>query len=135
MKAIPFKLQGPKQRSRGFTLMEVLVALAIIATALGALIKTSGSNTSTLTHLRDKTLAHWVAMNKATELLVTNAWPSSGSTTTDVTKMADREWHWTLKVQSTEDKDIRRFEIEVRHDSKDDNSLLTLTGFLARPSN
>ncbi len=54
-------------RHRGFTLLEVLVALAVLAIAMAALIKTGGENTRSAAYLRDKTLAQWVAMNVIAE--------------------------------------------------------------------
>jgi general secretion pathway protein I len=57
---------------RGFTLLEVMIALAIIAITLGALISTSGSQASSAGYLKQKTLAHWVALNEITRLQAGN---------------------------------------------------------------
>ena len=66
------------RRCKGFTLLEVLVALTIVALALGALISTSGSHASSAGYLKQKTIAHWVAMNEITRLQVEKAWPGKG---------------------------------------------------------
>ena len=58
--------------SNGFTLVEVLVALAVLAIALPALLFTIAGQISSLDYMREKSLAHWVAMNKMTELRLQN---------------------------------------------------------------
>jgi len=83
--------------SRGFTLIEILVALSIIAIALGALIKASGSHTNSASYLKQKTLAHYVAMNEIALLHATHEWPDLGKVHKS-TEMAEHEWFWTREV-------------------------------------
>ncbi|MEJ2179215.1 MAG: type II secretion system minor pseudopilin GspI [Gammaproteobacteria bacterium] len=66
------------RRNRGFTLIEVIVALGIIATAMAAVMMTVSANVRNATGLKERTLAHWVAMNKMAELHIVNykEWPS-----------------------------------------------------------
>ena len=86
--------------SRGFTLLEVLVALAIIAIAMGALIKTSGGQTANASYLKEKTLAHWVGMNQLVEQRITRGWPDIGNHQGS-TEMARKEWYWKSKKPLT----------------------------------
>lgn len=51
------------KKSKAFTLIEVLIALVILAISLTALVKSSSSNVEDLMYIRDKTVAHWIAMN------------------------------------------------------------------------
>ncbi|HEX2238999.1 MAG TPA: type II secretion system minor pseudopilin GspI, partial [Gammaproteobacteria bacterium] len=63
---------------RGFTLLEVLVALAVIAIALASIIKVVGTGAANAGYLRDKTFAHWVAANRLVQMQIrNNALPSS----------------------------------------------------------
>jgi len=117
---------------KSHTLMEVLVSLAVLAIALSALVKSSGENTSNMEYLRDKTFAHWVAMNKATELRVNKVWASTGNSNGSA-EMASRQWHWTMKVEATPDKAIRKYILEIRKDSHDDNPIARLAGFMNNP--
>lgn len=80
----------------GFTLIEVLVALTIIAIALGSLVKSSGDHTRSVGFLKQKTLAHYVAMNEIALLHVKNTWPDLGKKDKS-TEMAGHEWFWTLE--------------------------------------
>lgn len=119
-------------RSAGFTLLEVMVALTVLALALAAVIEGAGRAAGNARYLRDKTLANWVALNRITEVQVLNQWPS-----VDVHRgtapMAGREWHWTMTVTATPDKDVRRAELEVRYERDGPEVLITRVGFLPRP--
>ena len=61
------------KRARGFTLLEVLIALAIVAMSVGALLGTVTSSASNVIYLKDKTLAEWVALNRLTEIRIAQA--------------------------------------------------------------
>lgn len=114
---------------KGFTLLEVLVALAILAIALSAIIKVTAENAENASYLRDKTLAHWVAMNVLTEIRVQEEWPNVG-TKEGISEMAERKWYWFLKISTTVDNELRRLEVKVRLDKKAE-SLTTLVGFIS----
>jgi general secretion pathway protein I len=118
---------------RGFTLLEVMVALAIIAITLGALISTSGSQASSAAYLKQKTLAHWVALNELTRLQVANAWPDLGDSK-DSVEMAGFEWFWTRTVKATEDDNSRQVEFKIYLDEDREHSLASLIGYLSNPA-
>jgi general secretion pathway protein I len=84
-------------RRRGFTLIEVVVALFIVALAIGALLGAVTSSASNTTFLRDKTFAEWVALNKLTETRVAGQTPSRGATTGEVDYAGNRyQWRQTV---------------------------------------
>ena len=121
-----------KNKKQGFTLLEVLVALAILAIALSAAIKVSTANVENASYLRDRTLAHWVAMNILTEIQIKEVWPSLGKKT-GTTMMAEREWFWIMNTSDTVDKELRRVEIKVFYKKDDENALSLLVGFIPLP--
>ena len=118
----------------GFTLLEVMVALTIIALGMAAVIKTVASTTVNSAYLRDKTFAYWVAQNQMTELELTAAKPKTGFTDGNE-KLAGITWYWTRKIDGTEDPDTQRVEISVRME-KDRNaqSYAALTSLLHVPN-
>ncbi|MBK9131948.1 MAG: type II secretion system minor pseudopilin GspI [Gammaproteobacteria bacterium] len=120
-------------RARGFTLIEILVALAVIAIALAAIVGETAQSLNNAARLIDHTLAHWVAMNRITEQQLSPSWPAVGITTGSA-ELADREWFWTLKVSSTEDADVRRLDIEVRAEKDAERPDSTAIAYLERPS-
>ena len=117
-------------KKQGFTLLEVLVALAVIAIGLAAVMKVSIENAENARYLRDKTLAHWVAMNVLTEIQIREESPKLDEGTA---MMAAREWVWVLKVSETMDKDLRRLDIEVYYNSKEEEPIAILVGFITMP--
>ena len=111
---------------QGFTLLEVLVALAVLAIALAAVIKVSSYYAENTIYLRDKTLAHWVAMNVLTDLQVQDKWPDLG-------KQEGSKWYWVVNVEETPDKDLRQLEVQVYYRRQDKEPVTTLAGFMAAP--
>ncbi len=126
-----FKYKG---RSKGFTLLEVMVALAVIALALAAATSAVSGNIRNASGLQQRTYAHWVAMNKLAEMQLANQWPAT-KTTKGSSLMAKQEWYWSTKVTKTPDGFdlIRKVDITVRLNEDDESSLITLTGFVGRP--
>lgn len=121
-------------KRQGFTLLEVLVALAVVAIALAALIKGGVQSATTTAHLRDKSLAHWVAMNRVVELSLQKEWPPLGESRNEE-KMADQQWYCLARITTTDDPDLRRVEVEVRTRADSDApSLQRLIAFLPRPA-
>ncbi|MEN8214817.1 MAG: type II secretion system minor pseudopilin GspI [Pseudomonadota bacterium] len=116
---------------QGFTLLEVLVALAILAVALAAAIKVSAENAENARYLRDKTLAHWVAMNVLTEIQVRSEWPELGKKE-GAAMMAEREWYWNMTVSETADNELRRLDVQVQS-RQDGAPVAVLVGFVGAP--
>jgi len=119
----------------GFTLIEVMVALTIIAIALASLIKASGGHTNSAAYLKSKTLAHYVAMNEVTQLQIENAWPDLG-TTRKSTEMAGVEWFWTREVKKTGDEsgNIRGLKFTIFLDEGRTRNLAQLQAFISNPA-
>ncbi len=67
-----------RYRSTGFTLLEVLVALVIVGTALGASLRAVGSLTQNSSDLRTSMMATWSAENRLTQIRLAHEWPALG---------------------------------------------------------
>ncbi len=107
------------------------MATSIIAIALAAIIRTAGSNTANLAYLKEKTFAHWVAMNRMAELEAARQYPALGRKSGSE-EMADREWYWSSEVKKTPDPDIRRVEVAVRLEPGSDTPVIAfMSGFFA----
>ena len=115
---------------RGFTLVEVVVALAITAIGMLAVFKTIGDTAHNVTDLRDRTFASWIADNRLTEIRISGEMPSVDEASGDV-EFAGRRWHWVTKVSQTQVQGLRRIDVTVRRDEDPDGaSLATLAGFV-----
>lgn len=117
-------------RAAGFTLLEVLVALAVLAIGLGAIIKVAIETTAGVSYLRDRTLAGWVASNKVNELLLAPGWPAPGETRGNIS-MGGRDWSWRLQISNTDDADLRRLDVAVGS-AGSDRVLVELAAFKGR---
>ena len=99
-------------RPGGFTLVEVLIALAVVALALLALTRTAGLAVDDFARLRERTLAGWVAANVLAETRLAAVPPAVGRSDGEV-EMGGRAWRWTREVDGTANATIRRIEIRV----------------------
>ena len=124
-----------RRNAAGFTLLEVLVALAVIALSMGAIIKATGDYTNNQSYLRDRTVAMWVARNVLVQYRVDKEWPKVGERK-GTQEMGNREWRWLAVTSQTDEEELRRLDVEVFPiDSEDDESPLSvLSGFLVQPN-
>ncbi|MET0065193.1 MAG: type II secretion system minor pseudopilin GspI [Candidatus Thiodiazotropha sp.] len=120
------------RHSGGFTLLEILIALAILAIAFASIISVASNQSVNVAYLRDKTLAHWVAMNQMTTLQVGSKWPDTGIQRGDE-EMGLHKWHWVREVEKTPDERVRKVEIRVFRKKGDEDSVTSLVSFLSQP--
>lgn len=115
--------------NRGFTLIEVAVALIVVSLGMLAVIETVGGTARNSTYMRDKTVAHWVAMNKLTEVRLLASAPAIDKSSDEI-EMGGREWRWTMEVTQTPVESIRRIDISVRpSDAPENSSMASVSGF------
>ncbi|MBX2878812.1 MAG: type II secretion system minor pseudopilin GspI [Granulosicoccus sp.] len=117
----------------GFTLVEILVAMTIIAVGVSALVSSAGASAWRAEQLREREFGRWVSSNVLTELQVRPAWPDVGTTNTEV-EMGDSLWYVRTVTQKVADPDLRRVDVQVRRDKDADNYVYVVTGFVGNPS-
>jgi general secretion pathway protein I len=115
----------------GFTLLEVLVALAVIALALVAVVRTAGMGSAALAHQTDTTYATWVAANVVFDVREAGGSPALGRSEGSM-RMGPRDWYWRVDVETTEDPALRRLDVTVFADPQRESPIAVLTGFAGR---
>jgi len=101
------------RRQRGFTLVEVLVALAIVAIGMAAVLGALTSSANTSAYMRDKTFAQWVALNQIAMLRLSGQQTATGNSDGD-TDFAGRKWHWRREVTALQIPGVVRIDVKVR---------------------
>jgi general secretion pathway protein I len=104
--------RNSRRAERGFTLLEMLVALAVFSLAALALLRLEGATLRSTADLDDKALAQLVARNMAVELLTDPAPPSLGAATGEVVN-GGRRWRWTRTAARTPDARLLRVDVAV----------------------
>lgn len=122
---------------RGFTLLEVLVALAIFALVAASVLTASARSLQTAARLEEKTLAMWIADNRLTELQLAET-PASDGREQGELEFAGRRWQWQSEIQPTSEPSMRRVTLWVAprptrgHPGGDlrERAVVSLSGFL-----
>lgn len=118
-------------KAKGFTLVEVMVALLIVALALPALLMRIGGMATAAGHTREVALAYWVAENKLQEIYLTQRLQgiTPRGRQADDTQMAGETWDWQTETEETELPGLLRLRVRVRMQGAEEN-LVELSGFL-----
>jgi len=124
------RIDHHRQRA-GFTLIEVMVALAIIGLSLLAVAGKMSHMIDTANVMRERTYASWVAQNKIAELRLANVVPEVSSSSGEV-DYADSQWGWRAVVSETGVENLFRVDVAVSHAGAED-VIRTVTGFIGEP--
>ncbi|MCX7120187.1 MAG: type II secretion system minor pseudopilin GspI [Gammaproteobacteria bacterium] len=123
---IPF---SKRVNNKAFTLIEVLIALMIIAIALGAAIRAVNESARVTIHVRNTMTAHWVGLNVLSEIQTgLMPFPRDNTVLTGETKMFGQAWTWTAQ-QTRSDKlpTVMRIVVIVQLRSK---NITSVTGYM-----
>jgi len=121
----------PRRSNSGFTIIEVMVALAIVAFSLTAIAASMGQMIDTANAMRERSYASWIAQNKITEMRLANIVPEVTSTSGEV-DYAGTEWAWRAVISGTGVENLFRVDVTVSYPGADDG-IRTVTGFIGEP--
>lgn len=122
---------GSARHTNGFTLIEVLVALAIAAIALAAVTAAISQMVDGANSIQRRTYANWIGHNRVAEMRLANVIPDLRTTTGEVT-FAGQEWRWETTVTETGVDNLFRVDVNVGL-VESDIFLGTVTGFIGEP--
>lgn len=120
-----------RKHVRGFTLIEVMVALAIAALALAAVAASITQKVDAAIAMQDRMYASWIAQNLVAELRLTNQLPEVSETSGEV-EYAGLEWAWQTVVSETGVENLYRVDVAISYAGSDD-VIRNVTGFVGEP--
>ncbi|HEX4045000.1 MAG TPA: type II secretion system minor pseudopilin GspI [Gammaproteobacteria bacterium] len=131
MAILPVKLY-PKRKIRGLTLIEVLIALAIISIALTAIIKATSQSIRATDHLQNKTIAMWIGERLLNEarmgLLVL---PEDEDTARKSLFVLDKTWYWQGYQTATDNQHIKKIVVQVfARDTEEQTPLIQFESYV-----
>jgi general secretion pathway protein I len=122
----------PRRPQSGFTLLEAMVALVIVALGMMAVKTQLNRYLVTATVTEEKTLASWVAANKLTELSVAPSWPEVGRSDDEI-ELAQRRWRTVIDVSETQVDNLRRVDVRVYLADDPERLIQTLSALIEPP--
>ncbi len=125
-------VRNRSERTAGFTLVEVMVALAIAGLSLAAVAASISQMVDAGAAMQERTYASWIAQNKITELRLANVVPEVSQTNGEL-RYAALEWAWRATISETGVENLFRVEVAVSYAGSDD-IIRTVTGFIGEPS-
>lgn len=123
------KLLSEKQR--GMTLLEVMLALVILASAGLSVMQAASQALNNQSYLQQKTFAMWIASNRMAELKLQQQWPTS-SWKRDEVEFAGATWYWRYQGVATGDTNFTALDVEVSTE-KDGQALAHIRTYIAKP--
>ena len=121
-----------RRSTRGFTLIETVVALLIVALGMTAVWMQIGQFASTAIYMQDKTLASWIGSNYVTELSIAPDWPEIGDSEDEI-EYANRTWRVNIVISETEVENLRRVDVSVALDDRPERVIHTVSGLIEPP--
>lgn len=117
--------------SRGMTLLEVMVALAVFAVAAVAITKSLAEMMANMPVLEERTLAQWVADNQMVDARLSEPFPAIGKKN-GKEELAGQEWYWRREVVKTTDDNFRMIRISVSDDERFKRIKAQVSSYVAR---
>ena len=123
------KAASAMSKSKGFTILEVLIAMAILALSGAAIVRMTGENIAAITLLKQITFSSWVAENRLVEIQLEADWPPKNNKRGEA-EMAGDTWYWQQKVEKVADPAMRRVTVLVFAQQDDNEAAYELSAFL-----
>jgi general secretion pathway protein I len=120
-----------RRHNCGFTLLEVMVSLAVVSIGLIAVFNGIIQMAHSTATLRERALADWVAMNQISEIRLSGEFPEVGDFN-DTVEFANQEWRWEARISETGVENLRRIDMSVAREELPDDIVTIVTGFVSR---
>jgi general secretion pathway protein I len=122
-----------QRHGRGFTLIETVVALMVVALGMTAVYMQLNLYATTNIRAEQRTLASWIASNRLTELSLQSEWPALGEDEDEV-EFANRMWHLSVEISETDVEHLHRADVSVALADHPERVILTESALIEPPT-
>ena len=117
--------------NRGFSLLEILIALLVLSLGLLALTQAASQQAIARQAIRDQAHATWIASNALEALRLETDWPDTGVRRGQA-RMGFRDWYWWMEIIQTDQPRVRRVDVYVGPDATEQEPVTSISGFFGR---
>lgn len=119
-----------KRVQSGFTLIEVVIAIAVVSVAMVTLVESLGVYLNNTQNMKERVLAQWVAKNVMNKEWLAKKTQISTGVKTGQEPMANNNWYWKREIKETSTKGFYTYDVDVFRNKNDENAVYTLNGFV-----
>ncbi|BAJ04167.1 general secretion pathway protein I [Shewanella violacea DSS12] len=120
------------KKSKGMTLLEVIVALAVFSIAAVSITKSLGEQIANMPILEERTYAQWVADNVMVDARLEAKFPDIGKKDGEM-ELAGRDWYWRKEIVKTSDDKFRMIRVSVSNDDRYKRILVQVSSYVLNP--
>lgn len=123
---------APSSRQQGFNLIEIMIALLLLALVITVSVETSQGDFSGYSRMKDQTLARWVAFNQLSLTQLEKGFPATGNQDGEV-EMGKIQWRWRQEITTTPDENLRKIKVTVFPEGQEDKVMAVEVAYVSNP--
>lgn len=120
------------KQQQGFNLLEIMIALLLLALVITVSVETSNSDFAAYTRMKDGAIARWVALNQLSLVQLEKGFPAVGKRDGKV-EMGQINWRWQQEIIETPDENLRKVKVTVFPEGREEEIMALEVAYITNP--